>query len=374
MSVDGVNGKQIKADLHSIAKEHGVSRRKERIETLEAIAEKGKELLDDLSAMDKTVYDVVDEMDDLMDELEDLEAKQAAAQAKIEVTNKKLGTANERLAVLDEKAQTEDGLTEAEQEEYNRLRASIKDYKYEAKTHNATLGDLAGNVKSLNGKMSDTLYKTNGIAEKMEDYSDAGNEIKASAKKYGRDIDCEKVMERNETSWWNIFSRKGNGDGKQVQGAAEGAIAGAAVIGVTGQAVGTLIAGTKIGAALGSCFGPVGCAIGIAAGVIAGGTVGLLKSKGETQMDKFLDKMDMEEIADQTFQDSVDHKFMSEYEAIEAKGGNQVGGKLRKATVKVFSYGKSISAASDKVKSDVDKVKSDYSGKIDMPDAEDTET
>jgi hypothetical protein len=42
---------------------------------------------------------------------------------------------------------------------------------------------------------------------------------------------------------------------------------------------------------------------------------------------------------------------------IEAKGGNQIGGKLRKATAKTYSYGDTIEFASGDIKKKADETK-----------------
>ena len=58
-----------------------------------------------------------------------------------------------------------------------------------------------------------------------------------------------------------------------------------------------------------------------------------------------------------TYEDTVDNEFVAKYDVIEAKGGRQINGKMRKATAKAYSYGQTIEDASAQVKQKAENAK-----------------
>ncbi|MCQ2743635.1 MAG: hypothetical protein MJ230_02405 [bacterium] len=84
-----------------------------------------------------------------------------------------------------------------------------------------------------------------------------------------------------------------------------------------------------------------------------------IKTDGKTQLDRYTNKAGLTEITNQTFYDDESHEFITEYEALEKKGKNQIGGKKRKGTAKVYSYGKTIESASKILKMKADAVKNE---------------
>ncbi|MCQ2740247.1 MAG: hypothetical protein MJ237_08505 [bacterium] len=84
-------------------------------------------------------------------------------------------------------------------------------------------------------------------------------------------------------------------------------------------------------------------------------------SAGSKQMDNFTDKMDYNEVdaSSSTYYDAIDHEYMTQFDVIEAKGKNTVQGPLRKATVQVSSYGKTLNFASGDVKNKAEQAKKD---------------
>ena len=72
---------------------------------------------------------------------------------------------------------------------------------------------------------------------------------------------------------------------------------------------------------------------------------------GKSKTEKYLARTGYEEMDDgMTYYDGVDNEYVAKYDVIEAKGGNQIGGKLRKATAKTYSYGDTIEFASGEIK------------------------
>lgn len=81
------------------------------------------------------------------------------------------------------------------------------------------------------------------------------------------------------------------------------------------------------------------------------------KTDGKTQLDRYTNKAGLTEITNQTFYDDESHEFITEYEVLDKKGKNQIRGKKRQGTAKVYSYGKTIESASKILKGKADAVK-----------------
>lgn len=64
-----------------------------------------------------------------------------------------------------------------------------------------------------------------------------------------------------------------------------------------------------------------------------------------------------EEKGAMTYEDTVGNKFVAKYDVIEAKGGRQINGKMRKETAKAYSYGQTIEDASAQVKQKAENAK-----------------
>ena len=79
---------------------------------------------------------------------------------------------------------------------------------------------------------------------------------------------------------------------------------------------------------------------------------------GKSKTEKYLERTGYEEMDDgMTYYDGVDNEYVAKYDVIEAKGGNQIGGKLRKATAKTYSYGDTIEFASGEIKKKAEDTK-----------------
>ena len=273
--MENINGNEMNTKIHAIFSKHD-NTRTGRIDTLNEICELGKEIIESLNTMDKNVSEIEDDFENC---LEDFEQMQKDLDSDIAESNKmtaNLQELNPRIEKLEAKIANGETLTEEESEELRTLYAARGDIQEDSQTLNNSIKTLSGNLSTSFGKISNYQNVINDVMEKIDGYAEAGQVIKEASKKYGRNINSERVMERNETSWWNFLS---------------------------------------------------------------------LKAGQKTQMDRYTEEEGLTEISHQVFY-SKDSGFVPEYDAIENKGGNQVGGGLRKATVKTFSYGDTIESAS----------------------------
>ena len=166
-------------------------------------------------------------------------------------------------------------------------------------------------------------------------------------------MNVEKAMDRNESSWWGNAAKYG----------------GMAIIGGAAVASGGMFAGAAIGGAIaaGSTFtGLGGVAVGAAVGVASGALIGVGSGAGlgslfgqGKQMQNYIDKAGYTEIGNnsQVFYDAINHDYIAEYDVLEKKGGNQIQGKMRNATAKTYSYGKTIEVASQNIEKTADEAK-----------------
>ena len=215
---------------------------------------------------------------------------------------------------MEEKFDGKDELTEEDMEEMGELYDSY-DELFSLQSDTSVLNK---NINNINDKLTDSFYKIDGYndtlddtAELMEGYQKAGEEIKNSANKYGKkNMNCERAMERNEKNWLgNAFS----------------------------------IVHDPVGSATGESLTPETMII----------------SNQKTQMDSYTDRKGLDEVSNQTFYNSSSHEFVSEFDAMDDKGGNEIEGKLRRATAKVYSRGKTSSDSSNIVKKKTEDIRED---------------
>jgi hypothetical protein len=215
MSIEGVNGKSIKSEIQSIAKSGDAGSRSGRIDILKQISELGKEILNAINTKDETLVEMEGGYEDLVKEMNDLQKEIDDAEERVESSNTKIEQIDEKIAELEEKAENGEELTDQEKREleyYHKLR--------DVKTDNAK--DADGKIKDLNGKLSGYNPKLKSyndllddIMGTMDDYADAGIEIKDSAKTFGRSGMAENLekdggaMKRNESSWISLASMFG---------------------------------------------------------------------------------------------------------------------------------------------------------------------
>lgn len=357
MSIENVNGKDIESKLHNIFMNHDTTR-SGKMETLNEISELGKELLADLNTMDSNIYEISEDCDNAFEEA--VKKKQEVEDAKDEQDEyyMEILKIDEEIAAFEDRLNNGEELSESEQKRLDDLYTKRGNLQYNADSMNSKLSNLNYDMSSAMGKVGNYNNLLNGIISKMPGYKEAGEKIKDSANEYGKkNMNCEKAMERNETSWWNFFSVKGgvHAEVGAVVGAGAGYIGGAAAGAAIGAACGTVFPG------LGNIIGAaIGCVAGLILGAVGGGFGGAaIGSNSKTQMEKYTEQAGLTEVADQTFYDEETHEFITEYDALEAKGGNQIQGKLRKATAKVYSVGKTISSSSDVVKNKAEDQKKD---------------
>lgn len=361
MSTLKINSAEISNQILSIFRTNS-NTRSGRMNTLDQIAELAKGIIDNLNNIDDTVYEITEELDGFNEEYGSLMFEIEKANSEIENYSNSSSALDSEILSLEDKEK--DGtITEDESERLNSLRAEQQTYQEKSNTINKKLGKLTNSSDSISSKISDYTEELDDISSTMEEYQKAGTVIKESANKYGKkNMNCEKAMERNESSWWGNAAKYGGiaaiGGAAVASG---GLFAGGAIgVAVAGESLLAGIAGFTTGATVGAATGGfLGTGVGIGLGSLFG--------QGK-QMADYLDKAGYTEIGDnsQVFYDSINHDYIAEYDAIEKKGGNQIQGKMRKATAKTYSYGKTIEVASQNIEQIAEQAKS----KINITDDE----
>lgn len=356
MSVPHVNSADISNQVLEIFRKNS-NTRSGRIDTLDQISDLAKGIIGNLNDIDDSVYEITDELDNCNEEFDRLMQEIDKANSEVESYTITDNALNSEIVTLEQKE--EDGtITEEEKERLKSLRE--QQYQNQKKSNSATgnLNKLTKSSDAISSKISGFSEELDDVTSAMEEYKNAGTLIKESANKYGKkNMNCEKVMDRNESSWWGNAAKYGGmaaiggatvATGGIFAGAAIGGAA-ATAAGITGfKALGMVATGAYIGTATGAVVG-IGSGIGL----------GSLFGQGR-QMQKYLDRAGYTEIGDnsQVFYDAVNHDYIAEYDALEKKGGNQIQGKMRKATAKTFSYGKTIEVASQNVEQVAEQAKS----------------
>lgn len=314
MSVPQINSNDISNQILNIFRANS-NNRSGRIDTLDQISVLAKGIIDSLNTIDDSVAAITSDLENFNEEYESLMLEIERTNSEIENYSNSSDALDSEIEYLEEK-EKDGSITKEEAEELNSLRAEQQAFLEKSNSANKNLGNLTNSTNSMTSKMSSYSEELENITSTMEEYQNAGTVIKDSANKYGKkNMNCEKAMERNESSWWGNAAKYG---------------------GI---------------AAIGSAGGPLGTGAGIG--------LGLLFGQGK-QMEKYLDKAGYTEIGDnsQVFYDAVNHDYIAEYDILEKKGGNQIGGKMRKATAKTFSYGKTIEVASQNIEQIAEQAKS----------------
>lgn len=340
MSVPNVNSSDISNQILEIFRSNS-NNRKGRIETLNQISDLAKGLIDDLNNIDDSIYEITDEIESCYEEYDKLMQDIEDANSEIEKCTNSSDAVGYEITKLEEKEQ-EGTITETEAQRLKELRERQQSYQEKSASVSGTLGSLTKSSDAITSKITGFSDDLEDVTSAMEEYQKAGTTIKDSANKYGKkNMNVEKAMDRNESSWWGNAAKYG----------------GMAIIGGAGLAVGGLNTAVAI-AGTGLVNGLVGGAIGGTAGIGTGIGLGSLFGQGK-QMQNYIDKAGYTEIGNnsQVFYDAINHDYIAEYDVLEKKGGNQIQGKMRKATAKTYSYGKTIEVASQNIEKTADEVK-----------------
>ena len=248
-------------------------------------------MINNLNDGNKVIYEIDEEIDDIteqynamLNDIENYESEILDAEDEIEAVTA-------QIEELESKDPAE--LTEDEREELSVLYQYLDEQTVRSDDANKNIGEAENGIEGLSAKRGSYVAELTDTIDAMDEYTEAGKELKNSATSVGRGgMDVEKAMERNETSWWNFFS---------------------------------------------------------------------VDINQKTQAEKYLERTGYEEMDDgMTYYDGIDNEYVAKYDVIEAKGGNQIGGKLRKATAKTYSYGDTIEFASG----DIKKKAEDTKGKL----------
>ena len=187
-----------------------------------------------------------------------------------------------------------ESLTKEEEEELANLYSEKENSTRESNFFENKINNVQIKLDSIIETNDNRNAKIQEIASVMEDYKEAGDVIKESAEKYGRPVVAKNAK--------NVMLRNETMWGDSAN--------------VLGQ-----FSGKKLNKYL--------------------NTAGYETNVGGDRL---------------TYYDNIDHEFIAEFDILEKKGENQVGGELRKQTVRTFSYGQTISTASDEIKKKADGV------------------
>ena len=302
MAIQKITANDIKTQIHHIIESKG-GKRKGRIEALDEISNIGKNLINNLNDGNKVIYEIDEEIDDIteqynamLNDIENYDSERLDAEDEIEAVTA-------QIEELESKDPAE--LTEDEREELSVLYQYLDEQTARSDDANKNIGEAENGIEGLSAKRGSYVAELTDTIDAMDEYTEAGKELKNSATSVGRGgMDVEKALERNESSWWVNADKYGG------------------------------------------IFG--GVAIGVA---VAGGN----------KTEKYLERTGYEEMDNgMTYYDGIDNEYVAKYDVIEAKGGNQIGEKLRKATAKTYSYGDTIEFASG----DIKKKAEDTKGKL----------
>lgn len=282
MAIQKITANDIKTQIHHIIESKG-GKRKDRIEALDEISNIGKNLINNLNDGNKVIYEIDEEIDDIteqynamLNDIENYESEILDAEDEIEAVTA-------QIEELESKDPAE--LTEDEREELSVLYQYLDEQTARSDDANRNIGEAENGIEGLSAKRGSYVAELTDTIDAMDDYTEAGKELKNSATSVGRDMDVEKALERNETSWWLGVERIWRSSGNE------------------------------------------------------GKADNYIQRVGYTEKDDGM-----------TYYDGVDNEYVAKYDVIEAKGGNQIGGKLRKATAKTYSYGDTIEFASGDIK------------------------
>lgn len=273
MSIQRITASDIAVEIHTIIKSNGNSR-KERIDSLNDVADLAKELLNGLNNANAEIYEIDENLDNLNEQLLEMEKQLADEQSNLENANLEIGEIDERIEELEEKYPN---LTEDEEAELDALYVSRAGLIADLTESSQTINTVTNTYNNLFNQNSAYVATLTDVVDAMADYSEAGQEIQDSANELGKsNMNVEKALERNETSW--LFGRS-------------------------------------------------------------------------KKIDKYIERVGYTEVGELSYYDSVDNEFIAKYDLIESKGGNSIGGKMRNATAKVYSYGQTIQDASSSLNS-----------------------
>ena len=278
MAIQKITANDIKTQIHHIIESKG-GKRKDRIEALDEISNIGKNLINNLNDGNKVIYEIDEEIDDIteqynamLNDIENYESERLNAEDEIEAVTA-------QIEELESKDPAE--LTDEDREDLSRLYQYLDEQTAISDDANRNIGEAKNGIEGLFAKRGSYVAELTDTIDAMDEYTEAGKELKNSATSVGKDMDVEKALERNETGWWNFFS---------------------------------------------------------------------VDKKQKTQAEKYLQRTGYDEMDGGIYYDDIDNEYVAKYDVIESKGGNQIGGKLRKATAKTYSYGDTIEFASGDIK------------------------
>ena len=286
MAIQKITGSEMREKIHSIAD----AKPGENNKILDEISDFGKGLINNLNAVDKTIYEISEDYDDCIKQLDNEEhAYDAAIKTQQNVDNE-IVYIERRIEELEKKMENGEELTENESNELRNLYLLYSDRQYQSESLGKGINSMQNTLGVTSRKIGDYNATLQDAISSMNGYKDAGQEMINASETYGNAVDCEVIMERNETTWWDFF--------------------------------------------------------------------GLSDNDTNTLKYKYLSSAGYTEIAEdiQVYYSQTEG-FLSEYDMLKNKGGNQMSGEDNHAKCKAFSYGKTLTVASDMIKNRASNIK-----------------
>lgn len=319
MSLGNVNGAEIKSQINSIKTSGDCGSRKGRIEVLEQVSALGKEILDALNEKDENLVEIEGDYDDILAEVEEFDAKIEEAEGQAKGITGDIEGIDEEIAAFEERIANGEELSEFDQARLEYLYQSRSNRQSDADNTNSSLDELTQQRSGSSAKLDKYNALLSELTETMDDYADAGDEVRQAAHDVGRPGMADNIeknggaIKRNESMWGREF----------IYGAG--------------------------GAAIGGLFGPVG-------GTVASTKLGVVGAAGskliKNDTEKYVERMGWTGMEDggegynMTYHDDENGGYHAAYD-VKQYG---IGGKLRQLTAQTLSYGKTVNTAANDMK------------------------
>ena len=205
MALGDITG--VKTQISQIKTSGDCGSRNGRIEVLKQVSELGKEILDALNVKDETLVDLEGDFDDILSEVEDLDAEIQAAEETANGLTGDIEDIDAEIAAFEERIANGEELSEFDQARLDYLYQARSGKQTDANDATGKIGDLTQQRSGFSAKLDNYNTLLNDIAETMDDYADAGDEVRQAAHDVGRPGMADNIekdggaIKRNESAW-----------------------------------------------------------------------------------------------------------------------------------------------------------------------------
>ena len=219
MGLGNVNGADMKSKINEIVKAGDTTSRSGRIDILKKISDLGKALLDDINVQDETLVEIEQSYDDIIDEIEELNAEMDAGSKKIDGMAGNVEDINKELAEFNVRLEAGEELSEDELARYRELFQQQNRISYEMNYENKNQKKLQKGQSDYNNKLGQYSEIINNIQETMGGYAEAGDAVRQASHDYGRPHMADNLenksgggnaLKRNESCWgsgvWDVLT------------------------------------------------------------------------------------------------------------------------------------------------------------------------